>query len=182
MHHAYLVDGYNLIHALGMIQRQLGPGGLEESRRRLLDFLAQAFGTQSTQVTIVFDAKQAPAGVKRLYDHHGLHIHFAPRTQSADDVIETLIEEESQPNLLTVVSNDHRLQNAARQHGAQAWSHEALLDFLEKRQAAKTEAAPSGDEKGDHTSPEEMKRWLKEFEPLERDPELKEFFDLDKFE
>lgn len=177
---SYIIDGYNVIHALGMIQKQVDPGGLEASRRRLLDFLSEAFRDDAGRVTVVFDAKQAPRGVPRQQTYHGLHIHFAPKDQSADDWIEHLIENDAQPRALVVVSNDLRLQNAARQRGALGWSHEALLDFLEKRPTST--AAPAQEEKGGQLSPEETKRWLKEFETLESDPELKEFFDHDRFD
>jgi uncharacterized protein len=183
MQYAYLIDGYNLIHALGMIQRNIPPGGLEASRRLLFDFLTAAFTGNDADVTIVFDAQGPQATGKREQEHAGLHIRFAPRTQSADDLIEDLIEQTAQPDRLTVISNDMRLQNAARHRGAAAWSHEDLLDFLEKKNA--NPSPPSSDEaneKADHTSPTEMQHWLKEFEPLQRDPKLKEFFDLDKFE
>ena len=177
---SYVIDGYNLIHALGMIQRHMNPGGLEDSRSKLLAFLARAFGTEAAHVRVVFDAKHAPRGVPKQQQRHGLHIHFAPTNQSADDWIEKLIDEESQPRSLIVISNDMRLQNAARHRGARAWSHEALLDFLEKR--AKPAAAPADDERFDALAPEELKRWLKEFARLESDPELKDFFDHDRFE
>ena len=180
MHDSYLIDGYNLIHALGMIQRHMAPGGLEKSRTQLLDFLTEAFGAATSHVTIIFDAKQAPPGVSRQQTFHGLHIHFAGKNQTADDMIEALIDEEPRPPSLVVISNDMRLQNAARHRGARAWSHEALLDFLENRKLTTT---PALDEKrAEKLSPEELKRWLKEFESLESDPELKEFFDLDRFE
>jgi uncharacterized protein len=175
----YLIDGYNLIHALGMIQHNMAPGGLQESRRRLLAFLASAFADNAS-VTIVFDAKHAPGGVSRRQSHEGLHIEFAPANESADDRIETLIEEAGEPHSLVVVSNDHRLQSAARRRGARPWSHEDLLDFLEQRQAAKPAKAKA--EKSEHVSPEELQRWMREFGHLQNDPELKEFFDLDKFE
>ena len=180
MRDSYIIDGYNLIHALGMIQHKMAPGGLEESRRKLLTFLAERFGDEASYVTIVFDAKHAPRHVSRQQQYHGLHIHFAPKDQSADDWIETLIEDAAQPRHLVVISNDMRLQNAGRHRGARAWSHEALLDFLEKRAKPTTSAEAS--EKTQNLSPEEKKHWLKEFESLESDPELKEFFDLDKFE
>jgi predicted RNA-binding protein with PIN domain len=181
MRDSYLIDGYNLIHALGMIQRNMGPGGLEKSRGQLLAFLTEAFGDSSSRVTVIFDAKRAPPGVSRQQEFHGLHIHFAGKNQTADDMIETLIDEEPQPLSLVVISNDMRLQSAARHRGARAWSHEALLDFLEKR--APTRPPANADEKrADDMSPEELKRWLKEFESLESDPELKEFFDLDRFD
>jgi uncharacterized protein len=179
MHDSYLIDGYNLIHALGMIQNKMGPGGLEESRRTLLAFLAKAFGENAARVTIVFDAQHAPPGLPRSAEVLGLHVHFAPKEQSADDLIETLIAEAAQPRALVVISNDHRLQTAARHRGARTWSHDELLDFLEKRvttSATKPEAPLT------KMSADELKRWLKEFGPLESDPEFKEFFDHDRFE
>jgi uncharacterized protein len=149
----------------------------------LLEFLTAAFTSSDADVTIVFDAMGAPAGGKRSQEHAGLHIRFAPRTQSADDLIEDLIEQTPQPDHLTVISNDMRLQTAARRQGARAWSHEDLLDFLDKKNPHPDPTAlDEADEKADHTSPTEMQHWLKEFEPLKRDPKLKEFFDLDKFE
>src|SRR5215475_11099358 len=113
---SYIIDGYNLIHALGMIERQVGPGGLEESRRRLIGFLAKALGA-GAQATIVFDANHAPRNLPRQQTQHGLLIEFAPPHQSADDRIETLIDESTNPAELVLVSNDHRLQGAARRRG-----------------------------------------------------------------
>jgi predicted RNA-binding protein with PIN domain len=179
MHDSYLIDGYNLIHALGMIRKKMDPGGLEESRRILLAFLAKAFGENAARVTIVFDAQHAPPGLPRLQEIHGLHVHFAPKDQNADDVIETLIYEADQPRALVVISNDHRLQLAAQRRGARTWSHDELLDFLEKRPPT---AAKPEEESATMMSPAELKRWLKEFGRLESDPEFKEFFDHDRFE
>ena len=131
---SYLIDGYNLIHALGMIQRDLPAGGLEESRRRLMMFLLQAFAAD-VSVTIVFDAQHGPRHLPRQQTHQGLHVEFAPAGQSADDRIEELIEDCASPSALVVVSNDMRLQDAARRKGSRGWSHENLLDFLDKRRS-----------------------------------------------
>lgn len=177
----YLIDGYNLIHALGMIQKQMDRGGLEASRQKLLDFLSQAFGPASAQVTVVFDAKHAPRGISRTQQFQGLAIRFAPKQQSADDLIETLIAEHAAPKTLVVVSNDMRLQKAAARRGAQAWSHEVFLDFLDGWKEEERSAAPT-EERPQDLSDAEKKRWLKEFEDVERDPTLKPFFDHDRFE
>ncbi|MBI3821068.1 MAG: NYN domain-containing protein [Planctomycetes bacterium] len=177
---SYIIDGYNLIHALGMIQHNMDRGGLEQSRRKLLDFLVEGFGEDAPHVTVVFDAKQAPRGVARQQQFHGLQVHFAPKDQSADDWIETLIADAAHPRTLVVVSDDMRLQKAAERRGASAWSHDALLDFLEKR--ARSAAAPQEPEQRGSDSAQEKEKWLKEFGQLERDPELKEFFDLDRFD
>jgi uncharacterized protein len=179
MPESYVIDGYNIIHALGMIQKNMDAGGLEESRRRLLAFLVEGFADAAPRVTVVFDAQHAPPGLPSQQTYHGIHIHFAPKNQSADDLIETLIEQEPQPRGLAVVSNDMRLQTAARRRGALAWSHEALLDFLENRTKA---TPPPAQERPDDVSAEEKQHWMTEFGPLEKDPSLKEFFDLDRFE
>ena len=38
---ALLIDGYNLLHASGILGRGVGPGGLERSRLALLNFVAE---------------------------------------------------------------------------------------------------------------------------------------------
>jgi len=179
---AYLIDGYNLLHALGMIQRKAGPGGLEAARTRLLDFLAAAFGDKANRVTVVFDAKLAPHGVAREQTYRALQVQFAPKKKSADDAIEDAIEDATTPKNLVVVSNDTRLQNAARRRGAHFWSHHDLLDFFEQHAARVNIDDGDGEKRDGVISPEEAKRWLKEFESIEKDDDLKEFFDLDRFD
>ena len=39
---ALIIDGYNLLHASGILGRGIGPGGLERSRSALLNFLAES--------------------------------------------------------------------------------------------------------------------------------------------
>ena len=57
-----LIDGYNLIHAAGLVGQGRGPGGLERSRLALLNFLAQSLAAADlARTTVVFDA----AGVRR---------------------------------------------------------------------------------------------------------------------
>ncbi len=182
MNHSYIIDGYNLIHALGMIKTNLAPGELETSRRTLLAFLLGAFGGDAPRVTIVFDAKDAPRDRPRQQGYQGLHIHFAPKGQSADDWIETLIANEMEPAGLVVVSNDMRIQNAAMKGKARAWSDQDLLDyFLEKRRTPSKHAESVEDRSGP-VSADQVSSWLKEFESLEKDPALKEFFDYNRFD
>lgn len=173
-----LVDGYNLIHALGMIQHHMPRGGLEASRRRLLEFLATAFQGRDAIVTVVFDARSGNG--KRSLVQAGMYVQFSGQGESADDLIERMIDENDDTDQLIVVSNDARLQHAAKRAGARPWSHDDLLDFLQRR-PAKPAAVPVA-EKAFTASPAEIRRWIAEFKPLERDPRLKEFFDIDKFE
>jgi predicted RNA-binding protein with PIN domain len=178
---SYLIDGYNLIHAFGMIRKDVGPGGLEASRNQLLQFLADSFGASANQVTVVFDAKHSPRGVSREQSYQGISVQFAPKDQSADDLIEALIDAHAHPRALIVVSNDTRLQNAAARRGARAWSHEKLLDYFDQNSAPGMQPSEPANDKAGADSPEERDKWRRDFADLENDPELKEFFEQDRF-
>ena len=180
----FLIDGYNLLYALGMLDRQVKKSALEKARQQLLDFLKDAFGDDASCVTIVFDAKHAPGRVPHQQTYHGIHILFAAGQHSADDLIETMIQEHDQPDCLVVVSNDSRLQQAARRCGAAACKHTDLLDLFDKRaRGGKPKTTPAPDDKQTgQLSEKEKEHWMKEFGGLETDPELKEFFDMDRFD
>lgn len=175
----YLIDGYNMLHAMGVLRGRAGPHGLEKARRGLLGLLHGSYGDESPQVTVVFDAAQAPPGVEPEQDYHGIHVHFAVHGREADDLIEDLIHRASAPRQLVVVSDDHRLQRAARQRRCAV---RGCLDFLEGLyRRRRRQPPPDRADKQQVVAPGEMQRWLEEFGDLESDPELKEFFRMDDF-
>ena len=98
----------------GVLCGSVGPRGLEKARLRLLGLLHGTFAEESSTVTVVFDAAAAPPGVAPETDHKGIHVIFAVGKQEADDVIERLIRRSSAPKSLHVISDDHRVQQAAR--------------------------------------------------------------------
>ena len=74
-----------------------------------------------------------------------------------------------------VVSDDRRLQQAARRRSCVALG---CLDYLDRLQ--ERPRPPSAVEKAAkpvRVSPEEMEHWLHEFAALANDPDLKELFD-----
>src|SRR5262245_38157603 len=108
----YLIDGYNLLHVLG-IARHKG-ASLAQARARLLGRLHGALGDEGKNVTVIFDAAHAPPGADAEQEYHGIQVRFAVGEYEADDLIEQLIKKASAPKQLTVVSDDHRIQQAAR--------------------------------------------------------------------
>src|SRR3954452_20184811 len=175
----YLIDGYNLLHALGLLSGRVGPKGLEAARLRLLAFLRGAVGAGGG-VTVVFDAKGAPPGVKAEQEVEGIHVHFAVGQDEADDLIELLIQRDAAPRQLAVVSDDHRLQRAARRRHCTALGCAAFLEVLDRQRRQRSPPA-AGDEKADGLSAAELQHWLDEFAGLETDPDLKELSDLYRF-
>ena len=65
---AFLIDGYNLIHALGLVHKQIAPKELETARRRLLDFLHERLEPRAAAITVIFDARRRPPHVSVIVD------------------------------------------------------------------------------------------------------------------
>lgn len=178
----YLVDGYNLLHAMGVLGGRVGPQGLSKARLNLFGLLRGALGEEASTVTVVFDAAHAPHGALDDQEYEGIHIRFAVDHAQADDLIESLICQSPTPKQLTVVSDDRRIQKAAHRRRCVALG---CLDFLENLNQRRpknhpSEALPS-DKAGN--SPKDTEMWIKEFAHLDDEKEMKELFgpfDLDQ--
>jgi predicted RNA-binding protein with PIN domain len=177
---SYLIDGYNLLYALGLVHARMKVHGLERARERLLGLLHAAHEAEAGAVTVVFDAGHAPAGAESEQDYRGLHVRFAVGHDQADDLIELLIRQASVPRQLYVVSDDHRIQRAARRRHCHVLACGEYLEELDRRQRQRP-PAPEAPEKGGAISEGETRRWLDEFADLAADPEMKELnpFDFD---
>lgn len=117
----WIIDGYNLLHAAGLGREHYGPGDLQRARdalvRRVASLLDKA---ELTATIIVFDARDPPPHLPHRWRKHGLTVLFAPPDAQgdADAVIEELINQHPAPRQLTVVSSDHRVEQAARRRKA----------------------------------------------------------------
>jgi predicted RNA-binding protein with PIN domain len=176
----YLIDGYNLLHAMGVLAGRTGPGGLEKARRRLLGLLRGAHGEQAAEVTVVFDAAGAPPGVPAEQEYQGVQVRFALRRE-ADDLIEELIRRDPAPRSLTVVSDDRRLRQAARRRRCPALGCEEYLDELDRRRPPRRPTPDPGAAKPEGVSRAETNHWLSEFAGLDDDPAFKELADPPEF-
>jgi predicted RNA-binding protein with PIN domain len=177
----YLIDGYNLLHAMGVLSGPVGPGGLEKARLRLLGLLHGTFAERAPSVTVVFDASKALPGAPPEMFYRGLHVLFAVGKKEADDVIEHLVREASAPKSVHVVSDDHRIQQAARRRRAVVLTCEEFLQWVDRQRQHQSPATPAP-EKKEKLSPEEMQRWLEEFGDVESDPSLRQAFEKFDFE
>ena len=75
-----IIDGYNLLNAVGITGRGPGPSSLERSRTALLNFLAGMIDpAELPHAIIVFDAREAPPGLPRTVRHRGLMVRFADK-------------------------------------------------------------------------------------------------------
>jgi predicted RNA-binding protein with PIN domain len=173
----YLIDGYNLLYAMGVMPARAGPGGLARARLRLLGMLHGVFGADSGKVTVVFDAARAPPGAAEQETAQGIHVRYAHREPAADDLIEDLIRHESVPRQLAVVSDDHRLQQAARRRQCTPLGCLDFLDELARRRRLQRQRPGQPAEKTTAADEEETRHWLSAFGDLEADPDWKELCD-----
>jgi predicted RNA-binding protein with PIN domain len=174
----YLIDGYNLLFAMGvLLPGRTGLALLEKARWRLLELLRGAHGLDASSVTVVFDAKHAPRGAAADLEYEGIHVSFAVHDDEADDLIERLIRQAATPRKLTVVSDDHRIQQAARRRHCIVQGCGAYMDQLHGWRQPPPPPPPEEGAKPASVSGEEAQRWLREFADLADDPALKELFE-----
>ena len=138
----WIVDGYNLIRQVDFLQAEEHKG-LAAGREALLKFLAEFSRRRikgKGRITVVFDGPKIepfPARFRVKPDGHFASFSAAPagiktvfsRGTTADQVIEELITESSNPADITVVSADGEVKRFARRHRC------ATIDpagFLEK--------------------------------------------------
>lgn len=163
-----IIDGYNLMHAAGIVGRGMGPGGLERSRLALLNFLAESLEpSELSATTVVFDARQAPPGLPRSMTHRGLTVQFAAGYENADELIEELICSDSAPRKLVVVSADHRLQKAARRRRARAVDSERWYGDLAHQRSTRV-VPPAVFVKPSQPAAGELEFWLRQFADEDR--------------
>ena len=168
---ALLIDGYNLLHVTDIFADEGEGTELHRTRLALLNFLAASLGKRERgKTTIVFDAAGAPPGLPTTTTHDEIRVYFARRHTSADELIEELLDGWKAPRSLTVVSSDHRVQRAARQHGAgyvdsDRWFAELQAARRERDAKAQRQTSkPLG-----QPSPEETAYWLDEFTKRPKD-------------
>jgi predicted RNA-binding protein with PIN domain len=173
----FLIDGYNLLHAMGLLKSPAGPRSLEKARLGLLGLLASTYEQDPSAVTVVFDAAEAPANVPDEYEHRGIRVRFAVHEEQADELIEKLIQHHSAPRQLTVVSDDHRIQQAARRRHCNPLGCGEYLDSLyrQRRQNRQQPSHSAGKPQG--ISESDRQHWLREFIDLETDPALRDLSD-----
>jgi hypothetical protein len=161
---ALIIDGYNLLHASGILGHGIGPGSLQRSRLALLNFVAESIeGKDLPATTIVFDARQAPPGLPRRLAHRGMTVLFASNYETADELIEELISVDSAPRRLVVVSSDHRVQRAARRRRAKAVDSDRWYAETRRDRAAGHPSLPAL-LKPAETASSDVEFWLRQFD------------------
>ena len=122
MNNSVVLDGYNVIHAVPELARQLDRS-LESARAALIS-LCGAYRARRGDVErlqVVFDGSDADVGGPRE-NQHGITVLFTRQGEEADERILSLLRAEGSHGRFIVVSNDTEVTNNARALGAQVLS------------------------------------------------------------
>ena len=162
-----VIDGYNLMHAVGMARRSYGPGDLERCRNTFLNYVTARIAVpQRARTTIVFDAFEAPTDLPRQMSWRGVTVAFPKSGGDADTLIEEMIAAHSAPRQLLIVSGDRRLQIAARRRRARFVDSETFADGLERRGPQAAAGQDQRPKRAEHPKfngelpPAETEEWL----------------------
>lgn len=139
-----LIDGYNLLHAIGYHGDLSEPGVLESARVRMLEKLSQYLTEEERKNSLViFDAGHRSKDLEQQYVRDLIRVEFAMDHLDADSRIQELIRDDNVPKQLLVVSSDHRIQRTARARHASFLDSDQWLVLLESRlQSVSAEADP----------------------------------------
>lgn len=176
-----IIDGYNLMHAVGLARGKLVGKQLEGARARLLRRLAYQLSKDERALAIVvFDAKTLIPVSTREELIEGFRVLYPEPGHEADELIEQLIAQDPQPRKLRIVSSDRRLHRAARERMAASVNCDKFLDELDDRRPAPTDPPPVAKPTPDthqtkNTSstktvsqpPVDVNYWMKEFGDVE---------------
>jgi predicted RNA-binding protein with PIN domain len=116
-----IVDGYNLLHALGE-----EPGA--ESRDRLVTDLVRWARARGRKVVLVFDAQKGGAREAREIARGAVTVHFTRAGELADQFIVRWVT--ARPEVV-VVSSDREVQRSVSRRGAAVLDAESFAARLE---------------------------------------------------
>jgi len=151
-----IIDGHNLLRSIQNIEddTSITDAGL----CRLLD---RYFGLTGDRAEIIFDGT-GPPNKDEFNNIKNLEVTFSGRKTDCDTIIEERTLSSTAPKLLTIVSSDRRLREAAKARKATDVKSEDFWDEVKKRLSRqRPNKEPAGKRRGITESETEL--WLKEF-------------------
>lgn len=158
----YVIDGYNLMHALGLMSRGARPGQLRRARTALLERLTRMPAAAQNHFLVVFDSSPNRADDPKMQEIRGISVVFS-HDRPADDWIIRYLASDPQCRDLVIVTDDRRIHTAARRKGC------AFLRCVDFLAAGKSAIEPprnhpaTDQEKPQSLSNQDVAEWLAEF-------------------
>jgi len=161
----FLFDGYNLYHALCKSSEEL----THLTPVTMCRFIAQDMQRLRDKAVVVFDGRPR-RGISLEIEPAGyVKIIFSGSASDADTVMESLIQKNTAPRRLTVISSDNRVRKAARRRRAKTLStREYLESFIRRRdKPPPVSREPIAKRRG--LAEGELAKWLELFDLTDKD-------------
>ncbi|MBK9974019.1 MAG: NYN domain-containing protein [Planctomycetes bacterium] len=124
----YVIDGYNLQHALA--RHNVLPGDFGRARARLIELLGHLARRESTNLRIFFDGAPGQLAPGEI-SYPGVSVLFCGEgIESADHAVREYVENSAHPGKLRVVSSDRAVARACKLSGAKVMSAQDMADRL----------------------------------------------------
>lgn len=108
-----IVDGYNIINHWNYLKEELERSGLEYTRNKLIEIMAEYHSFTGDNVIVVFDGYLSGKPQITKSNELGVEVIFSKRNQTADSLIERLVyvyKEKGLGKTILVASEDVALQ------------------------------------------------------------------------
>lgn len=122
-----IVDGYNIINAWPELIK-LKNESFEHARDKLLDILADFYGSTQCPIIVVFDAYMVKKGTGYKVSSGGLEVIFTSEGETADSCIERLVSQLPRETRVIVATSDWAQQRLVMGQGALRLSARELLN------------------------------------------------------
>jgi predicted RNA-binding protein with PIN domain len=152
-----VIDGYNLIHSVPELRRELEIS-LEKGREALMKKLQSYLASRQVRITVVFDGSEPPPGVDPSFYGASLSVRFSRNPFKADPLIKEIIRSSDSKRSVTLVSKDADIVQYARSRKVNVLEPEAFYNRLEKEYRTSDNESDTRD-----MSDDELADWLKLF-------------------
>lgn len=153
MHH-FIIDGYNLIHAIPSLKKTLAHDA-SSARELLIHAVAQLTHRRKFRCTVVFDGSSSDNSTKQS-PHAPIHVVYA-FPQTADSKIKQMIEQSKNRSLLVIISSDREILNFARVCSCQTHTSQHFANLLSQSDESSVEKSDAS------LSQSQINEWLKIF-------------------
>jgi predicted RNA-binding protein with PIN domain len=141
----YVVDGYNLLHALKKAGDGL-PEDFSRARARVVELLSALARRESVKVRVFFDGTPGELGSGDLAYPRVRVTFCGPGSGVADEAVREFVANSNDAGKLTVVSSDLEVAKACKLSGAKVLPSQVMAARLAGLAPA-PDAAPAGPEK-----------------------------------
>ena len=152
----FIIDGHNLLWSVQNAEENTSITDITICR-----ILDSYFGRTGKKAEIIFDGTGPPEKTE-FKNVINLQVTFSGLRTDCDTIIEQRISASTAPKLLTIVSSDRRLRNAASARKSTSIKSEDFWDEVKKR-LSKQKAGKEPTEKRTGLTESETKLWLKTF-------------------